>query len=167
MFDVNPGISTGDSDPNGFLRCRDRSFFTADDGQNGRELHAVQLCASGAWLAQPYGEGCGATLDASGAAVLGRAFAFEIETVASSPVALAFGVTPTAQVLVPGCSLHIAGPETVAVTTSDGQGRASVGLTIPNMPELVGDRMHFQAFAVFPGGPAGGGTNGLEVVVGR
>ncbi len=174
LTDSNPGRSSAEPHVGDFgvggARVGNRLLFVADDGLTGRELHAVELGASGAWVASPYGAGCGASLDSSGAPILGQSFTFGVRTVAGSAVALLFGAAPRFDELAPGCRLHLAAPVSVAARTSDAQGLATVSLTIPNVPALVGDLLHFQAFATVAGGPLGGvaaGTNGLEIVLGR
>ncbi len=152
--------------PYGALRLGNRLLFTADDGEHGRELHLVELGAAGAWVASPFGEGCGTDLGSSGVPVLGSQFDLVSTSPPTTPTVFAFGAMPAWTDLAPGCALHLATPIAVAAAASDPSGRTVLNLPVPNQTALLGDLLHFQAFSLTAAGPLQG-SNGLEVVIGR
>ncbi len=157
--------------PGAVTRLGNHVLFTADDRSTGVEWHTVDLGATGAWVASRYGTGCGIDLQVLGSPTLGDPFTLTVETAtANAPTQLLFSPVPAWDRLASGCLLHLVQPDTVAALLADGTGDASVSFTVPNVPALLGDLLHFQAFAMVPGGPLFGtvaGTPGLEVVVGR
>ncbi len=165
--------ATGAADANPFppVRIADRLVFTGKSRRSGYEPHAVHLEHTGAHVASTFGKGCGATVTTSGRPTLGTAFSLDATFSASrSPTGLLFGTEPAWSDLALGCTLHLQRPLALAVTSTDATGTARIGFTIPNVPALVGDLLHFQCFAAVPGGPFAGtvaGTPGVEVVVGR
>ncbi len=159
-----------DSLPMDLIRAGNHLLFTADSLAHGRELHGIPYAPTGAWLARPFGRGCGAELAVSGSATLGASLTLDVSSAPGAATALLFGLDRDDTALAPGCFRHVAVPITVGALTADAQGVASFPLAVPNVPALVGDLLHFQAFAAVPGGPLLGavaGTPGLEVVLGR
>ncbi len=158
-----------DSLPMDLIRAGNHLLFTADSLAHGRELHGIPYAPTGAWLARPFGRGCGAELAVSGSATLGASLTLDVSSAPGAATALLFGLDRDDTALAPGCFRHVAVPITVGALTADAQGVASFPLAVPNVPALVGDLLHFQAFAAVPGGPLLGavaGTPGLEVVLG-
>ncbi len=169
LTDITAG--SGDSEPTGVTRLANRILFAARSPDAGMELHAIDHADLGAWVASPFGDGCGATVGSSGSPTLGDSFAVVAEF-AQANAATAFLFSPTASwsPLAPSCLQHLVAPDTVGAATTDPTGTATLSFTVPVLPALVGDLLHFQAFAAVPGGPLFGtvaASPGLEVVVGR
>lgn len=145
---INPGPAG--SLPASFTRAGNRLFFIADDGTTGRELHALPLAATGAWVAESFGRGCGLgsqppTLSAAGQATLGQTS--NLVLAGAEPNAPAFLLWSTARTSLPlggGCTAHLASLDLFVPRLTDALGHSLVALPIPNQPNLVGASLYFQ-----------------------
>ncbi|QDU65929.1 ELWxxDGT repeat protein [Engelhardtia mirabilis] len=174
LADLNPGIAP--SLPSGATLAGDLVFFAADDGVNGRELHALPLPDTGNWKLELIGVGCGAsagvvpTIDASGSATVGDAFKVALSDLpVAAPTTLFLGSGPAFLPLGAGCAILVADPLAVASGTSDGAGTFSVDLVVPAMGALAGVEVPFQGFVFDPGGAVlglGALTPALSILLG-
>ena len=173
VTDSAPGAQYAEPRPG--VQLGAQLLFTADDGDTGRELHAVPYVATEGWIAEPLGSGCPGgsgvpQLGATGAAALGSAFALELSQLAPGAPALVFWDDAFAGAdAVPACVPLLPAPALLATLVADGAGSASQALAVPTQPSLVGALLYLQGLSVELGGPflgIGALTPALEVVVG-
>jgi ELWxxDGT repeat protein len=144
----------------------DRLVFSASDGTTGLELHSVPFAATGAWLAESFGFGCGGfgspRAQALNAPILGQQFLVGLS--AATPLAPALlEIAPNAQQLPveqllgpgvgAGCTLYLAGSQFLGSAQTDATGNASLSLQLPANPALVGLDFYLQWLSLTPGGP--------------
>ena len=169
--DVAPGITS--SSPEVLGAVGGRLLFAATTAEHGTELHAVDLTALGAWLAAPFGQGCGVSglvdLTLTGEPRPGQPIAFEVDDASPlSPALLFVGFGATGFPLGP-CDVFVAPTVPLATALTDPLGALSIPLTVPAGPALVGQPLFAQGAVVAAGGPALGSletTNALTIVVG-
>lgn len=173
LVDVHPG-SKG-SFCKTFRRAGDLLYFSADDGTTGQELHAIPLVATGGWLGEPFGAGCGAgalapVLSLQGEATLGSAVQVHLEGAAPSAAAVLFwSQDRVAQDLGGGCTVYLAGPQPLLPHATGATGAAALPIAIPDVPALLGLALVLQDVVALPGGPLLGAaelSGGLELVLG-
>ena len=166
LADSAPGPVGGA--PAEVFRQGNRLLFGADDVLHGRELHSVPLAAIGAWVAEPFGFGCGARVARSGEATLGATLTVELEDASPAAPALLFYSAEATWLPLGSCELLLAVPRYLTARTTSTTGAAQVGVSVPNDASLVGEMLHFQ-WLVAGGGEllgAFGASDGLEVVIG-
>ncbi|MCR9245996.1 MAG: hypothetical protein NXI31_13270 [bacterium] len=172
LNEIQPG--PGSSNPTLAGIAGNHLFLIANDGVHGRELWRVDLGATGAAYVQDYGSGC---LGAGGFARLGTntaptigssLFGIVLDQVAPNTLtAISLG-SDTASIDIGGCQLLVNGILASTVGLSNGSGTASMQVSLPNDPGLVGFRFTAQGAAIDGAAAAGFVTSGgLIVTVGR
>ena len=169
LADVYFGPSS--SSPEGFVRSGGQIFFSANDGNFGRELHAVDLSAFDTFVLEPFGGACGAQLSGSGAARLGASVALEVQSVAGLATTFTFfSQDRTGFAFGDGCTQLLDQPGLLSTGTTDATGVLVQSLAVPNLAGLIGLEIYFQALVEASGGPLLGAfelSNGVEAVIGE
>ena len=150
-----------------------RLWFSAQTLLHGRELHAVELGASGLAAAESLSEGCGSAADglrALDAPRIGQGF--ELELLGGHPLAptvLAFDLNLLASTLPAPCQFGLPAPQLVLSSAADAQGAARYALALPADPTLVGTLLYAAGAVLALGEPFVGLaslSNVLEIVIG-
>jgi ELWxxDGT repeat protein len=153
-----------------------RLIFAAEDGFHGRELHALDLAATGGWAATPLGAGCPGSAGvptltlAGGAPVVGGALTLALTS--AQPAGLAAWAYDDAYAGPPAvgeCLLQLPAPTVLGATAVDGAGASALALALPPAPALAGVAVDVQALSVELGGPflgLGALSNAFELVLG-
>ncbi len=128
-----------------------------DEPGLGREPYALVLLELGVFGAEPFGFGCSSglapRLDASGGGAPEDTLQLEVERVGPGSVTLAFfdiGVVVLPQGS--GCTLYLAAPKLPAVAQADAEGDATIPITIPDDPRLIGPGIAVQIASAEAGG---------------
>jgi hypothetical protein len=153
-----------------------RLLFSADDGENGVELHSLPLSATGAWAASELGQGCAGANGmpelsfASGSAKVGANLALALDHAQPSGIALwafdgGYGALPPFGT----CAIQLPVPKLLASTPIGAAGHSVLAASVPPVPSLAGAVVDVQALSLEPGGPflgLGALSGVLELVVG-
>ena len=135
----------------------------------GAEPHVFSLIDLGGFVAEPYGQGCGARIGSSGQARLGETLDITLRADAFAPSGLFVSLHQDFALLGGGCTAQIGAVAGGFPATTDGAGEAKIPLPIPNQPSLVGVATYWQWASLSMGGPFSGAaklSDGLEVVIG-
>ncbi len=157
-------------------RVGDRLLLAGNDGATGFELHVIPFGATGGWVVEPYGQGCGGTnggprLDATSGPIPASTFTLELtDAPASSPWLLSFALGRAALPLGGGCTFYLSAPFFLApASVTDTAGSSTLPLPIPMHPALPGLLVDLQTIVLPAGGappPFTAASNGLEIVIG-
>ncbi len=174
VADLNP---EGDARPRSFRVAGRHVWFLATTEADGEEPWILDAAVIDASLAEPFGVGCpGAVgipgLEAVGAPRLGEAgFGTTVDRGRPGSFAvLLLGLSEARVAVGGGCELRVGGGVSVVLAPTDGNGRASFPLPIPNLPALRGLELWLQGATADLAGPIPGGTAltaGLRVLIGR
>lgn len=135
------------------VRLGDVLVFPAADGSWGTELHATPIAGSGAWVAEPFGAGCGGPaasgprLTASGQPVAGMPFGLDLADAPSQSTAVFLLSSQTAAAPTPiGCDWLLGGaPLWLVALPTGATGSVSIGGTLPASGVMPGLVVRFQA----------------------
>jgi ELWxxDGT repeat protein len=172
ILDISPN---GSSNPQYVGLANGRVFFLADDGVTGQELWSMPLSMLGNASVEPLGRGCAGSAGVpelgSNAPHLGQPLTFTLQHApAVVPVVFAFASLRVPIALPSGCVQQLSFGAVTALAISDLRGTATLALTVPNAPALVGASLIAQVAALDPFGtaiPGVAASNGLRVFVGR
>ena len=168
-----PGFDS--SIPGEFARAGGKVLFSGFESAIGSELYGLPVASTGAWVLEPYGQGCPGTGDLSpslfgtGPALLGGSFDLELEdALGGAAAALVWAPQRIAVPYGGGCSLYVGVPfGLIAVVATELDGTLSLTLPIPDEPALAGIPIHFQGLVQDPLAFLGAAaTNGLETLFG-
>lgn len=174
LTDMAPGAAFARPRPG--ILVADTLLFSADDGDNGVELHALPFESTQSYAVTSLGHGCAGALGApaltlgGGAPDVGQPFVLHVDDTQPGATVfwlLGFGFGSHAPLGV--CAFELAAPTILISTPADGTGHAELPLSVPGNPALEGLVVDFQSFASEPGGPflnLGSLTNVLEIVIG-
>ena len=173
LAEVEPGVAG--VDPALGARAGGKLVFRGYTLEEGLEPHAIDLIEASAFVAEPFGGGCGTIafpdLTLTGEARLGELVHFELADFAPGGEARLFVGFETTTALAGGCALYLGGPLVrLANASLDADGRASIPIGIPALPALVGLPLFLQAAAgLGPSSVLGGFelSNGLELRIGQ
>jgi len=173
IVDIAPGNLH--AKPKDLTRVGGLLFFSADDGDTGRELHRVSLIDLGEYIAEPTGTGCPGTngmtprvsapiaLSGSG----GSTLLFD-QMLASTTCLILFGTEDGYLPLSGGCALHLSSPMfSFAIPTGP---TGEQNLQVPALAGLTAFRALVQVAVLDPQGAYLGQasfSNGLELVFGQ
>lgn len=160
----------------------DRLVFCASGGSSGYEPHSVPFLATGAWLADSLGFGCGLQgapkAQALSAPRLGQNF--QVGLSGAAPFAPAFLELASAAVQLPieslvgapvagACTLFLGNPQQLSVSLTDASGSAAPTFLLPSNPALAGVDLYLQWLTLAPGAPILGAaeiSDALAVILG-
>ena len=171
-LDVAPGIPSGA--PQFGSVAGGQLLFSAFRIAEGHELHGLDIVPAGGFVAQPFGQGCGAVafpdLALEGEVRIGETVQVQLSDFAPAALArLYLGFSAAAEKF-GSCRVYLGGaPLPFADVVLDGSGQGAVPLAIPAEPALIGLTLFLQAASAGPGGPAPGGlelSNGFELRIG-
>jgi len=158
LTDLDPGFLG--SNPSWLTRCADKVFFSAEDSLHGVEPYVLPLATLGQPLVETFGLACPGTdglrprIGASGLPTLGNAaYGATLSDARPSTAATIFlGFAPTSLPIGGGCTLWVAGPPIALNTATTPAGTATMPLSVPNNPRLIGLMLFGQWAILDPNG---------------
>ncbi|MEO0631873.1 MAG: ELWxxDGT repeat protein [Planctomycetota bacterium] len=172
ITDIAPGPANSSIADLG--RLGNELLFYANKPEIGSELWRTPI-ADGDHVAEPFGQGCAGssgvvpTIGVTGGVTLGSSVTVEVADAPPVSLAAHFSSLPFDLVDVSGCSIYLGSPVLMLLTPTDGEGRASVPLVVPEEASLVGLNLWWQTLIADPGGALNGAaalTPALEVWIG-